>query len=812
MSPLLILILLCITENQGDSSIPFVSFDPNWATVFTKESVTLTCNVDPPEPRDQSYYWYKDNNFIRMYQKSFKIDNPIVKYGGRYQCQISKGNKSEAVRLQVSHGWLALKVPAFVFEGDELYVSCAGYPGYSARDAVLYKDNKVIGSSPSDADFLVGRANMATSGLYRCTRQVKDGVIYYNYASEEYIFVRELFSKPVMEVNLNHPTEGDHMTITCDTKLSPRRATTELQFVFYRNGHNVQGFSFSNEYDVSSVQLGDSGKYTCEVRTKKQTVEKRSNEINIQVTELFSRPVMKVNKNPLTEGDHMSITCDTKLSPHRETTELQFAFYRNGHNVMGFSLSKQYGVSSVELGNSGKYSCEVRTKSNTVQKRSNEINIQVAAQQASKVTVRLEPPQGQIYAGEKLEVFCSVDKVADSLTFSWCKHNELHCEGKTARSKEQHFVVEAVPEDYSEEYQCIVTREYTQDSIRSTKIKISVSVRLPLLTVSLKEVAVGDIVVLLCESKSRFFPKEYQFYHMEDFLGSIKGDQKAAAQFNVTITSLTMAGPFICVVQNNVFSPKSEGVTLFVMEPVENATISPGIDVLEVMMEHSLCLTCSVAKGTNPSFLWFYNNEKVENFHVSGLYQVEYESEKILCVDPVQQHHAGIYQCQASNQLPHNKTFIAKSHIVTITITERSYAVMGIGITLALPILVVVMALLLYKFSNATSLSFFFCHFCPPSPGGSCSNTPARQQETARHQEMDRDSSWEQNQYIDAPMEDPANEKDVCYTYIDIKPTPKGPSVPTSEQGEGSVTYAVVKSSAIQGGPKSIVYENFNAK
>nr|ABD24283.1 FL1.9 secreting receptor [Xenopus laevis]ABR19643.1 FcR-like protein [Xenopus laevis] len=382
MSPLLILILLSgITENQGDSSIPFVSFDPNWATVFTKESVTLTCNVDPPEPRDQIYYWYKDNNFIRMYQKSFKIDNPIVKYGGMYQCQISKGNKSEAVRLQVSHGWLALKVPPFVFEGDELYVSCAGYPGYSARDAVLYKDNEVIGSSPSDADILVGRANMATSGLYRCTRQVKDGLIYYNYASEEQIFVRELFSKPVMKVNLNHPTEGDHMTITCDTKLSPRRATTELQFAFYRNGHNVQEFSFSNEYDVSSVQLGDSGRYTCEVRTKKQTVQKRSNEINIQVT----------------------------------------------------------------------------------------------AQQASEVTVRLEPPQGQIYAGEKLEVFCSVDKVADSMTFSWCKHNELHCEGKTARSKEQHFVVEAVPEDYSEEYQCIVTRERTQDSIRSTKIKIYVS-------------------------------------------------------------------------------------------------------------------------------------------------------------------------------------------------------------------------------------------------------------------------------------------------------------------------------------------------
>ncbi|OCT69417.1 hypothetical protein XELAEV_180407323mg, partial [Xenopus laevis] len=86
--------------------------------------------------------------------------------------------------------WLTLKVPAFVFEGDELYVSCAGYPGYSARDVVLYKDNEVIGSSPSNADFLVGRANMTTSGLYRCTRQVKNGLIYYNYSSEKHISVK----------------------------------------------------------------------------------------------------------------------------------------------------------------------------------------------------------------------------------------------------------------------------------------------------------------------------------------------------------------------------------------------------------------------------------------------------------------------------------------------------------------------------------------------------------------------------------------------------------------------------------------------
>ncbi|XP_041429936.1 Fc receptor-like A [Xenopus laevis] len=134
-----------------------------------------------------------------------------------------------------------------------------------------------------EADFLVGRANMTMSGLYRCTRQVKDGVINYNYTSEEQIAVKELFSKPVMKVNPNHLTEGDHMTITCDTKLSPHRETTELQFVFYRNGHNVQGFSLSNQYGVPSAQLEDSGNYTCEVQTPTGSVRKTSDSKNIQI-------------------------------------------------------------------------------------------------------------------------------------------------------------------------------------------------------------------------------------------------------------------------------------------------------------------------------------------------------------------------------------------------------------------------------------------------------------------------------------------------------------------------------------------------
>ncbi|OCT69412.1 hypothetical protein XELAEV_18040727mg [Xenopus laevis] len=185
---------------------PFVSLDPNWATVFTKESVTLTCNVDPPEPRDQIYYWYRDNQIVPLYlgAKSVKIDHAKQEHGGSYQCQTAESDKSEPVRLQVTH---------------------------------------------------------------------------------------KLFSKPVAKVTESHSKQGKVLTITCDTKLSPRKATTELQFAFYRNGRNVQGFSLSNQHGVPSAQLEHSGNYTCEVQTPTGSVRKRSNMAHIQIQERSYAPI-----------------------------------------------------------------------------------------------------------------------------------------------------------------------------------------------------------------------------------------------------------------------------------------------------------------------------------------------------------------------------------------------------------------------------------------------------------------------------------------------------------------------------------------
>ncbi|OCT66591.1 hypothetical protein XELAEV_18042844mg [Xenopus laevis] len=271
----------------GAAVRPVVSFSPNWTPIFSGESVTLTCNVAPTAQWNLRYSWYKDGHWIPGDQQSLLIWDSTLSDSGEYQCQAGTNEKSDLFRIGILPDLLILQAPPAVHEGDFLSLRCHSLSGYDARNSVFYKNNKAIESPVSESVLHIGRVNVTASGTYRCRKDIyynsTHGTMYHTYGAEQYISVSELFTVPQIQVIADQVTEGDHMTITCDTKLSPHRETTELQFAFYRNGHNVQGFSSSNQYGVPSAQLKHSGNYTCEVQTSSGSVRKRSNMLYIYI-------------------------------------------------------------------------------------------------------------------------------------------------------------------------------------------------------------------------------------------------------------------------------------------------------------------------------------------------------------------------------------------------------------------------------------------------------------------------------------------------------------------------------------------------
>ncbi|KAE8588698.1 hypothetical protein XENTR_v10022698 [Xenopus tropicalis] len=280
-------------EITGATVRPVVSLAPNWSMIFRRESLTVSCDLASAPQGNQSYYWYRDNQLLPTNQQNFTIQSASMFDRGNYQCRTSTSKRSAAVRLDVTDDYAILQTPPSVHEGDFLSLRCHSWAGYYEEYTVFYKGEEMIQNSTSDL-LSMGAVAINASGLYKCTK--KSHFFYRPAQYKATISVLELFSAPQIKLSPNPVTEGDHMTITCDTELSPHRETTELQFAFYRNGHNVQGFNSSNQYGVPSAQLEDSGNYTCEVQTPTGSVRKRSGmaHIHIQDTRLKGQLLEKI--------------------------------------------------------------------------------------------------------------------------------------------------------------------------------------------------------------------------------------------------------------------------------------------------------------------------------------------------------------------------------------------------------------------------------------------------------------------------------------------------------------------------------------
>ncbi|XP_066428556.1 Fc receptor-like protein 3 [Eleutherodactylus coqui] len=404
--------------------------------------MSLTCNVYSTGWTQENIQWYKDNQLLYNNQRTIQITKAKVDDSGDYQCKTASSTRSDPVRLVVSIDWVILQVPSNIYEGDMLTFNCLGWDYWFSQEVKIYKDDHIIRNMTYHVD-------ETGSGKYKCEiRRFIDTHV----SKEVVVHVRGLFSVPVVKLTQPLISEGDEMMLTCNTSLLARGRSTRLLFAFYRNEQEVQYFTQNDKYIVSSAQLRDAGRYSCEVTTLAGTVRKRSDGLNIQVQDLFTSPEIKAPDN-IKEGDALTLTCDTRRNPLREDTELRFTFYRNGQEVIS---SNTYRIQYAQLEDSGNYTCEVRTVLGTVMKMSD-----------------------------------------------------------------------------------------------VTPIRITAAVNKPNLMLLPNEVVLGDDTILRCESSKGSLPIYYLFYHNETLLGNMTIHKKGAAELRLTVRSLTMGGLYYCASYND---------------------------------------------------------------------------------------------------------------------------------------------------------------------------------------------------------------------------------------------------------------------
>ncbi|XP_077330544.1 high affinity immunoglobulin gamma Fc receptor I-like [Lithobates pipiens] len=176
------------------------------------------------------------------------------------------------------------------------------------------------------------------------------------------------------------------------------------RITFYKDGKVVQTSDKNSDFYLSRVTVDATGTYKCEKNIFFSYDRTHSDENFIVVKELFSPPKLRLPSYPLIEGDHVTLTCDTSVGPLTPRTELHFAFYKDGRNVQKSSLSNQYGVRSLKLEDSGKYSCEARTLNYNVAKKSGEIYLLT---QRLLPTPQINLTSSPVIEGDNMTLICS---------------------------------------------------------------------------------------------------------------------------------------------------------------------------------------------------------------------------------------------------------------------------------------------------------------------------------------------------------------------------------------------------------------------
>ncbi|XP_073465554.1 Fc receptor-like protein 2 isoform X2 [Aquarana catesbeiana] len=311
------------------------------------------------------------------------------------------------------------------------------------------------------------------------------------------------------------------MTLVCVT--NPVQSSTILLYTFYKDSEIIRSADRKTSYVIGKAGEENTGRYQCSVQSQDGNVRRKSPEAHILVQNLFSRPEIQTGPYSIREGDAMIVTCHTRLNPLRPGTELHYTFYRDGWTVRGYNVSDTYRVRSSQLEDSGNYTCEVRTASDTVRKNSNTLHIQI---QELFTTPKIRVgPSCLVKEGEQVTLECVTDpKEKTGLKYFFYKDSQII---QSAAIKNI-YVIDKAKEENTGSYQCSVQSQ--DGNVRKNSTNIYILIQNITITVDKdnKDFVYGESLTLNCSIKKGMSPvflwlhnetvveKNSEFYQLRD--------------------------------------------------------------------------------------------------------------------------------------------------------------------------------------------------------------------------------------------------------------------------------------------------------
>ncbi|XP_042620847.1 B-cell receptor CD22-like isoform X2 [Cyprinus carpio] len=290
----------------------------------------------------------------------------------------------------------------------------------------------------------------------------------------------------------------------------------------------------------------------------------------------------------VTEGHNVSLTCKSSCTL---TDRATFIWYRNSQPLTERrDRNNQLLLQSVRREDAGRYSCALHGHS--------------YISPAAHLSVTYPPKNvsvsingsGVIVEGDSVTLICSSDSNPPALNFSWFK-------GRTFVGSGRIYNISKISSDHSGEYKCKSRNEHGEKYSEAVTLHVMYPPRNVSVSINGSGVIVeGDSVTLICSSDSNPPALNFSWFQGGMFVGS-------GRIYNISKISSDHSGDYKCKSRNEHGEKYSAAVTLHVMYPPRNVSVS--ITGSGVIVEgDSVTLICS--SDSNPPaliFSWFKENQ-----------------------------------------------------------------------------------------------------------------------------------------------------------------------------------------------------------
>ncbi|XP_051756085.1 B-cell receptor CD22-like [Ctenopharyngodon idella] len=314
----------------------------------------------------------------------------------------------------------------------------------------------------------------------------------------------------------------------------------------------------------------------------------------------------------VTEGDSVRLTCKSSCNL---TDRATFIWYRDSQPLTERrDRNNELLLQSVRREDAGRYSCAVHGHNHT--SPAVELNVMYPPK---SVSVSISP-SGEIVSGDSVTLNCSSDSNPPA-EISWFKGGTFVGSGRI-------YNISKISSDDSGEYKCRSINEHGEKYSEAVTLNVMYPPRnVSVLITGSGEIVPGDSVTLICSSDSN--PPALNFRWFKENESSAVGSGQSF--------SALQSGRFYCQAHNQHGSQRSDAVTLNVMYPPKNVSVSISPSG-EIVSRDSVTLNCS--SDSNPpalNFSWF----KGGTFVGSG---------RIYNISRISSDDSGEYKCRSRNK------------------------------------------------------------------------------------------------------------------------------------------------------------------